>query len=103
MDRLNGLLAPGGEPAKSFSAPLKKLLWDNVSCVRNCEGLTAVLRALCVAQTQSLPRVRARNVQELREALEFEYLLDTAEMVTRAALARNESRGTHYRGRRPQA
>ncbi len=102
VDRLNGLLAPGGEPAKSFAAPLKKLLWDNVSCVRNHDGLTAVLRALCVAQTQSLPKVRASNVQELREALEFEYLLDTAEMVTRAALARNESRGTHYREDAPK-
>jgi fumarate reductase (CoM/CoB) subunit A len=101
VERLNGLLAPGGESAKVLSTPLKKLLWDNVCCVRNHDGLTAVLGALCVANTK-MPQVRAGNVQQLREALEFQYLLDTAEMVTRAALARDESRGTHYREDAPK-
>jgi len=38
-----------------------------------------------------------RYCQELVTMMEFEYMLDIAEVITRGALAREETRGSHFR------
>lgn len=100
--RLEGLMKPVGRKPDEVVRPIRKLLWDNVSCVRNAASLEATLKQLKVARLESLPAVGASNLNELRQVLELEYMIDVGELVTRAALIRNESRGTHYRDDCPE-
>jgi succinate dehydrogenase / fumarate reductase flavoprotein subunit len=44
-----------------------------------------------------LPEIRVPDTQNLRQVLELSFMTDVATMVSKAAMARQESRGTHYR------
>lgn len=69
--------------------------------LRDGAGLEKALREFeAVAAAVSRQRVAGRG--ELLEALEVESLLITARLVARAALARTESRGVHYRDDFPE-
>jgi succinate dehydrogenase / fumarate reductase flavoprotein subunit len=63
---------------------LQAEMMDRVSVFRDESGLKAALEAI------------------LMEAIELGYLLDLAEVTTVSALARQESRGAHYREDFPQ-
>ncbi len=90
-----------GEPPARIRRELADVMMDDVSVFRTDESLRraqGVVRGL--RQRYAGVRVQdsgARFNQDLIEAREVGYLLDCAEVTVTAALARQESRGGHYR------
>jgi len=104
--RLSSLSSPGAVPAGADSplklhAELGKLMNDRVGLVRDGSSLQAALDQVRTLK-ERYERIRLRNSSriynsELTSYLEVGSLLNIAELVTMAALARTESRGAHYR------
>ena len=76
---------------------IKSLMFEHVGILREADGLEKALSSLQKVKDELLSRVFARNPRELREAVEVINMITVSEMVTRAALYREESRGDHYR------
>ncbi len=89
------------EKAGEIRATLQQEMFDKASVVRNEQGLREMHEILLDLQ-QRYQRVaiddhtRTYNT-DLLEALELGYLLDCSECIVAGALARQESRGAHYR------
>jgi succinate dehydrogenase / fumarate reductase flavoprotein subunit len=96
---------PGLEHAADIRADLQKHMFDLCGVVRNEERLTqmqGILRQL--RDRYELIGLQDRGQRfntERMEAVELGFLLDIAEPVVNAALARDESRGAHYREDHP--
>jgi succinate dehydrogenase / fumarate reductase flavoprotein subunit/fumarate reductase flavoprotein subunit len=86
-------------------ARLEDLMWENVGLVRAETGLVASLHEIAElrerADSASVPSFRRLNLA-WTEALDLRNLLQVAELVTRSALERRESRGAHYRSDFPE-
>lgn len=85
---------------------IQNLMWNNVGVFRDREKLATAISELKRIRGEDLPRmyIASKTVRynyELVEALETENMLDVAEMIARAALLRDESRGAHSRIDRP--
>jgi succinate dehydrogenase/fumarate reductase flavoprotein subunit len=65
--------------------------------VRNERGLQTLLDRIEALREEWLPRAVTPGAHALRRAIEVENALLTAELMARAALARRESRGSHFR------
>ena len=103
---LRGLLrGPNLEFAADIRSELQERMFDLCGVVRTDAGLRKlqdVLRAL--VQRSMLVGVHDRGTlynTELMEAVELGFLLDVAGTIAEAALARDESRGGHYREDHP--
>ncbi len=100
LGRIAGLLerkpTPEGDPDE-LARDLKRIGWEGVGVIRSEEGLTRCLEALEDVRKNRMPKLFAPGARKLRTALEAEYMLLSHEITARAALARAESRGTHYR------
>jgi succinate dehydrogenase / fumarate reductase flavoprotein subunit len=106
-DLLNGILGreTGSNPAE-IRTELQEQMFDLAFVVRTEEGLTKMQEILGGMQE------RYRDVRvtdkgklyntDLMEAVELGFLLDNAEPTVAAALARQESRGAHWRDDFPQ-
>jgi len=81
--------------APSFSA-LQQLHWEKVGIIRNKESLTEAANTLAAWQ-KSLPQPTDRPSYELSN------LVLSGQLVTEAALLREESRGAHFRSDFPQS
>jgi succinate dehydrogenase / fumarate reductase flavoprotein subunit len=95
------LARPKGENPADIRSRLQDVMMDKVSVVRNAEGMSEAL-----AEVESLRDAFSRaSVQDkgdifntdLTETLELGYMLDLAEALVVGAIARQESRGAHYR------
>ena len=79
---------------------LEDLMWDHVGLVRDEGGMRAALRDIEDLRERALhttvPSFRRLNLA-WTAALDLTNLLQVAELVTRSALERRESRGAHYR------
>lgn len=87
---------------------IRNLMSSNMVYDRNKDELTGSLKELTRIRQEDLPRlyVSAKTEKfnlEWVEALEVRNMIDTAEMSTRAALMREESRGLHQRSDFPEA
>ncbi len=101
-DEVAELLArPKGENPADIRARLQEVMMDKVSVVRNAESIAEAL-----SEVESLKAAYGHvSVEDkgeifntdLTETLELGYMLDLAEAVALGALAREESRGAHYR------
>jgi succinate dehydrogenase/fumarate reductase flavoprotein subunit len=93
-----------GESAFALRAELEALMWDKVGIVRHEQGLEGALTELGTigerADRVKAPGGSAFNL-EWGEAINLVNLTIVAEMVTRSALYRRESRGAHYRSDMP--
>jgi succinate dehydrogenase/fumarate reductase flavoprotein subunit len=93
-----------GENAFALRAELESVMWDKVGIVRHEQGLGEALAELGTigerADRVKAPGGSAFNL-EWGEAINLINLRIVAEMVTRSALYRRESRGAHYRSDMP--
>jgi len=86
----------GTQSPQELKGALQTSNWRDLLFVRTAEGLARVLaqveqiRAACA-------HLRVETARDLVEALELRNLLTATEMVARAALMRQETRGAHYR------
>ncbi|HEX5950313.1 MAG TPA: succinate dehydrogenase flavoprotein subunit [Actinomycetota bacterium] len=106
-DLLDGIVSRDtGENPADIRAELQETMFDLAFVVRTEEGLTKMLGILDELQA------RYREIRitdkgklyntDLMEAVELGFLLDNAEPTVAAALARQESRGAHWRDDFPQ-
>jgi L-aspartate oxidase len=75
---------------EKFIRKVQSLMWQHVAVVRDGKLLRQVLAEL-VAMKGSAPAARDRRAQEAAN------ILQTGMLIARSALAREESRGAHYR------
>lgn len=68
-----------------------------VSLIKDGPRLNAALEMVRFLRRHLVPKLFARDLHELRMALEAENMVLNAEMMLRASLARTESRGVHFR------
>ena len=81
---------------------LKQLMWGKVGIFRSGAELREASSTLTKWRLQVLPRFHLKSKcrrynREWIEALELENMIITAEIVAKAALLRQESRGAHFR------
>ena len=80
---------------------IKSVMWRNAGLLRSEKGLVTALQEIEQIQRENIPSLFAQSYRDLREAVEVQNMALVAEMVTRSALMRQESRGAHYRLDRP--
>ncbi|MDP3066040.1 MAG: fumarate reductase (CoM/CoB) subunit TfrA [Methanobacteriaceae archaeon] len=104
-DKIYQLFAEGDYYPQEVKNDLRELMWDNVAIIRNKPGLESALKCMGGLNEKmdslTVPEGRGFN-RYLQDALELKNMLLLAELVTRSALIRKESRGSHYREDYPE-
>ena len=97
----SGVSATSGTSAVVLMSELRRLMWAKVGAFRDRTGLGAALERIRAMRTDELHRIpmprTAAYAIERTDWHELRSALLTAEAVTVAALAREESRGAHQR------
>jgi succinate dehydrogenase / fumarate reductase flavoprotein subunit len=92
---------PKGERASELREAMQEVMMDKVSVVRDATGLTAAkeeINRIRLAYNHVAIDDRGTCFNtDLSEALELGCMIDCAEAIVAGALAREESRGAHYR------
>jgi fumarate reductase (CoM/CoB) subunit A len=108
LTALDAPLRETGDGYRPFEVrkKIQQVMSRNLGPVRNGDDLETAETALARIRADLLPcmRVQARErrySREIVEALELPLMLQTAQMVARAAHMRTESRGAHYRSDYP--
>jgi succinate dehydrogenase / fumarate reductase flavoprotein subunit len=101
-DQVQRLLRGNGtESAAAIRSEMQELMFNDVFVVRNATGLRQAadsIRGLKERYARVAVQDHGRTFNtDLMEVLELGFMLDCAELVTAGALAREESRGGHYR------
>jgi succinate dehydrogenase / fumarate reductase flavoprotein subunit len=95
------LRGTGTESLGAIRAEMQEVMFNEVFVVRTGDGLrhaAEVVRALKERYARAAIQDHSRTFNtDLMEAIELGFMLDCAEVVTAGALAREESRGGHYR------
>jgi succinate dehydrogenase/fumarate reductase flavoprotein subunit len=93
-----------GEDVYVLRDELKTLMWEQAGLVREAAGLETAQQSL-QALRQRAARVQVRGTPRLnaewQEWLNLDSMLTVSEMIVASALARQESRGSHYRSDYP--
>ncbi|MFH0702934.1 MAG: L-aspartate oxidase [bacterium] len=76
-----------------FLNQLKEIMWDNVGIIRNEKCLNKALKIINKLKLEFNKEYKCNNIEEY----EFRNLLTIAELITKSAIARKESRGAHFR------
>jgi fumarate reductase (CoM/CoB) subunit A len=104
IDRLERMFSvrQGGVRPFEVKKAIQHIMWENLGPVRNEQGMKTAVAELRSIQEKDLPDVVLASRQkkynrERMEAIEVGLMIKTASFVARAALSRNESRGSHYR------
>ncbi|MBN1401744.1 MAG: FAD-binding protein, partial [Anaerolineae bacterium] len=92
-----GRYGQGQGSSEEVLASLQRIAGRHLMVVRNRAGLQHLIAQIERLQRVELPRCDVSAPDELRRALEVENSLLTAELMARAALMRQESRGSHFR------
>lgn len=105
-DECNNILSyleskQGGISPSKVKSKIVQLVGECLSPIRNKNGIEEGIKAINFIRKNDLPLISAPNFREFNndwaEAIEVRHMLDCAEMISMCALAREESRGTHYR------
>jgi succinate dehydrogenase / fumarate reductase flavoprotein subunit len=101
-DMLKALMrSDGRETSAAIRAELQQAMMKNVSVFRQRQSLTAALEKIeglkARYQNLSIQDKGSCFNRDLLDAVELGHLLDLAEVITRGALIRQESRGAHTR------
>jgi succinate dehydrogenase/fumarate reductase flavoprotein subunit len=87
----------GERSAEAVLAALQQATGANLMVTRNEKSLQNLIDRIRELRAEWLPQVMVGDLAVLRRAIEVENSLLTAELMTRAALMRRESRGSHFR------
>ncbi|UCD73425.1 MAG: L-aspartate oxidase [Candidatus Bathyarchaeota archaeon] len=87
-------LSDPGEPEEGLRRKLRSLMWKKVGVIRNGTTLQEAMRELQKIDKEGT-RLTTEGINERR--IELRNMTTVAELITKAALIRTESRGTHYR------
>jgi succinate dehydrogenase/fumarate reductase flavoprotein subunit len=88
--------AAGARDEKEVRRTLRHCLWDQVGVIRTGAVLQSALDTIHTL-AEAAQACRGDRPAMMVKCLELDNLLLTAESITRSALYREESRGTHYR------
>jgi len=103
--RISGLIKDGTVYPFEIKKELEEVMWKDVAIIRNQEGLMSALKRIKelkgMLPDMKVPGGMGFN-KDLQDALEAFVMLDVAEIVTKAAFLRRESRGSHYREDYPE-
>lgn len=93
-----GALRHRGGPltVQELRRQLQEAMWRGVLVVRRNEGLLKTLDELENIRSDS-SKANVGDINDLRSVIELENLIDVGLVITRAALRRTETRGSHYR------
>jgi fumarate reductase (CoM/CoB) subunit A len=104
IDRLEGICTsrPGGARPFEMKRAIENIMWDHLGPVRDEEGMKKAIGDLKNIEENELPGLALasgdrRYNRERMEAIEVGLMIKAATFVARAASARKESRGSHYR------
>ncbi|MEN4006874.1 MAG: fumarate reductase (CoM/CoB) subunit TfrA [Methanobacteriaceae archaeon] len=104
-ERILNLFKDGDIYPFEIKKELEEVMWKNVGIIRNEKNLKAALKQINelkeMLKDMRVPDVTGYN-NDLLDALEVTKMLDVAELVTKSALLRRESRGAHYREDYPE-
>lgn len=104
-ERIKKLFQDGDYYPFLLKEELQGVMWNNVAIIRREKGLKYALQRIALIKdkmaSMTIPDVPGYN-QHLQDALELENMILIAELVTRSALIREESRGAHYRADYPE-
>ena len=95
----------GGENPFQLRDRLERIMWTKVGVVRNGKDMTAALPEIQDVRERVKSASGSNGAiynAKWNEAINTENLTVIAEMLTRSALAREESRGAHYRSDFPE-
>ncbi|GAB4307198.1 MAG: fumarate reductase subunit A [Methanobacteriaceae archaeon] len=99
-EKILNLIHEGDIYPHEIKKELKEFMWKNVAIIRNRKGLILVLSKIKDLKA----KLADMNVSDgssfnknLQDAIEVKNMLEMAELVTRSALIREESRGSHFR------
>jgi fumarate reductase (CoM/CoB) subunit A len=99
-ERISNLFKNGEFYPFEIKKELEEVMWKYVAIIRNEEGLKTALKRINELK-EMLEDMRVLNIisynNDLLDALEITKMLDVAELVTKSAILRRESRGAHYR------
>jgi fumarate reductase (CoM/CoB) subunit A len=102
QSRINSFFKQKQEPASSvyIRRKIKNNMSDYTGVVRNSKGLEKAITELAQIRKNDLPRIQVPPIKTyniaLIDALETCNMVDAAEIISRSALSRHESRGAHY-------
>ena len=81
---------------------LQAEMWRDAGLLRSGEGLARALACLAELRADLRARSAAAPAPATRDTVELGNLLDLSDLIVRSAIAREESRGAHYRNDFPQ-
>lgn len=94
--RLESFFGGNGKRPKNLTRSLKELMWLKAGILRDRESLDEALDKIRDLRSEAAT-ARIDDTSDLIRCLELENMLRISEVVCRAALSREESRGSHYR------
>jgi fumarate reductase (CoM/CoB) subunit A len=98
--RIKKLFKDGDYYPFQLKKELQEVMWTNVAIIRRKKGMQSAMKSIESIKEKMnrmiVPDVAGYN-QHLQDALELENMVLIAELVTKSALIREESRGAHYR------
>jgi fumarate reductase (CoM/CoB) subunit A len=101
FERLSSFFKNDGISPKNITDRLAALMGDYLGVARTHNDLMEALSGIETLREEYLPRMRAPRGRRFNlgwvEAIQVPYMLDVAEMITRSAIFRTESRGAHFR------
>jgi fumarate reductase (CoM/CoB) subunit A len=97
IDRLRHLsMLRGKESVDDLRHQLQQIMWEGALVVRTAESLMKTLRDIeRIRQKVQESKIEEKN--QVQAVLELQNLIDVGAVITKAALYRKESRGSHYR------
>lgn len=102
VDRLRDLVSQQGrENLNELQKSLKYTMWHKVGVIRDGKSLADAQREILALRDQ-LRAVSPADYRQLSQVIKLGNMLTVSEMVCKAALARTESRGAHYRTDYPE-
>jgi len=97
LERLRRIAAQQGNvTVEELSLDLRKAMWAGAGIVRDATGLEEALQAIRRVK-ERLSEVVAGDLRTFHGLLSLHSMVTVSDLIARAALARTESRGAHYR------